>query len=48
MAEGGVGWKDDGRSRVNPHQDMWKVISEAITIRKNLKSGVYEQRALAA
>lgn len=48
IAEVGVEWKDDGRSRVNPLKDMWKVISEAITIRKNLKRGVYEQRALAA
>jgi dolichyl-phosphate beta-glucosyltransferase len=48
IAEVGVEWKDDGRSRVNPLKDMWKVVSEAMTIRKNLKSGVYEQRALAA
>jgi glycosyltransferase involved in cell wall biosynthesis len=48
IAEVGVEWKDDGRSRVNPLKDMWKVIREAMTIRKNLKAGVYEQRALAA
>jgi glycosyltransferase involved in cell wall biosynthesis len=41
IAEVGVEWKDDGRSRVNPLKDMWKVISEAMTIRKNLKRGVY-------
>jgi dolichyl-phosphate beta-glucosyltransferase len=41
IAEIGVEWKDDGRSRVNPLKDMWKVISEALTIRKNLKRGVY-------
>jgi dolichyl-phosphate beta-glucosyltransferase len=48
IAEVGVEWKDDGRSRVNPLKDMWKVISEAMTIRRNIKAGVYEQRALAA
>jgi dolichyl-phosphate beta-glucosyltransferase len=48
IAEVGVEWKDDGRSRVNPLKDMWKVVREAMTIRKNLKSGIYEQRALAA
>ena len=42
IAEIGVEWKDDGASRVNPLKDMWKVVSEAITIRKNLKAGVYE------
>ncbi len=41
IAEVGVEWKDDGRSRVNPLKDIWKVINEAMTIRKNLKSGVY-------
>ncbi len=49
IAEVGVEWKDDGRSRVNPLKDMWKVVKEAITIRKNLRSGVYDSaRALAA
>lgn len=49
IAEVGVEWMDDGRSRVNPLKDMWKVIREAITIRKNLKSGVYDAaRALPA
>jgi glycosyltransferase involved in cell wall biosynthesis len=41
IAEVGVEWKDDGRSRVNPLKDMWKVISEALTIRRNLRRGVY-------
>ena len=36
IAEVGVEWKDDGRSRVNPLKDMWKVIREALTIRRNL------------
>jgi dolichyl-phosphate beta-glucosyltransferase len=43
IAEIGVEWTDDGRSRVNPLKDMWKVISEALTIRKNLRRGVYNQ-----
>lgn len=42
IAEVGVEWKDDGRSRVNPLKDMWKVIKEALTIRRNLRRGVYE------
>jgi len=43
ITEVGVEWKDDRRSRINPLKDMWKVISEAMTIRKNLKRGVYNQ-----
>ena len=39
--EVGVEWKDDGRSRVNPFTDFWKVIREAVTIRRNLARGVY-------
>jgi dolichyl-phosphate beta-glucosyltransferase len=45
IAEVGVTWVDDGRSRVNPLKDMWKVVSEAWTIRKNLRSGVYARPA---
>jgi hypothetical protein len=41
IAEVGVEWKDDNRSRINPLKDMWKVIREALVIRRNLKSGVY-------
>jgi len=51
IAEVGVEWTDDRRSRVNPLKDMWKVMSEAMTIRKNLRRGVYAQpapRALSA
>lgn len=48
IAEVGVEWTDDRRSRVNPLKDLWKVIREALTIRKNLRRGVYEQRALTA
>jgi glycosyltransferase involved in cell wall biosynthesis len=42
IAEVGVEWQDDRRSRVNPLSDMWKVIREALTIRRNLRHGVYE------
>jgi dolichyl-phosphate beta-glucosyltransferase len=41
IEEVGVEWMDDNRSRINPLKDLWKVIREAMTIRKNLKSGVY-------
>jgi glycosyltransferase involved in cell wall biosynthesis len=45
IAEVGVTWVDDGRSRVNPLKDMWKVVSEAWTIRENLRRGVYTRPA---
>jgi len=50
IAEVGVEWTDDRRSRVNPLKDLWKVVREAMTIRKNLRSGVYQEapRALPA
>jgi dolichyl-phosphate beta-glucosyltransferase len=51
IAEVGVAWTDDRRSRVNPLKDMWKVVREAMTIRKNLRRGVYGHgatRSLAA
>jgi dolichyl-phosphate beta-glucosyltransferase len=41
IEEVGVAWKDDQRSRVNPLTDFWKVIREALTIRRNLDRGVY-------
>jgi dolichyl-phosphate beta-glucosyltransferase len=41
IEEIGVEWKDDGNSRVNPLKDFWKVIREALTIRRNLDRGVY-------
>ena len=41
IKEVGVEWFDDKRSRVNPLKDMWKVIREALIIRRNLKRGVY-------
>ena len=34
IAEVGVEWTDDNRSRVNPIKDMWKVVREAMTIRR--------------
>jgi glycosyltransferase involved in cell wall biosynthesis len=47
IAEVGVEWQDDKRSRVNPLKDMWKVIREAVAIRRNLRHGVYELPAAA-
>ena len=44
IEEVGVEWKDDNRSRVNPLTDMWKVIREALTIRRNIKSGLYNKK----
>lgn len=41
IKEVGVEWFDDKRSRVNPLKDMWKVIREALIIRRNLRRGVY-------
>jgi len=41
IEEVGVEWKDDERSHVNPFTDFWKVIREALTIRRNLDRGVY-------
>ncbi len=41
IEEVGVEWLDDNRSRINPLKDMWKVVREALTIRKNLRTGVY-------
>lgn len=48
IAEIGVSWRDDERSRVNPLKDMWKVIREAWTIRRNLASGLYNRPLPAA
>jgi dolichyl-phosphate beta-glucosyltransferase len=46
--EVGVEWKDDGNSRVNPLTDFWKVIREALTIRRNLDRGVYGTTGIVA
>jgi glycosyltransferase involved in cell wall biosynthesis len=46
IAEVGVEWTDDRRSRINPLRDLWKVVREALTIRRNLRRGVY--RSLCA
>jgi glycosyltransferase involved in cell wall biosynthesis len=43
IAEVGVEWVDDRRSRVSPLVDLWKVIREALVIRRNLKRGVYNR-----
>jgi glycosyltransferase involved in cell wall biosynthesis len=48
IAEIGVAWTDDRRSKVNPLKDMYKVVREAVTIRRNLRAGVYDQLTLAA
>jgi dolichyl-phosphate beta-glucosyltransferase len=48
IEEVGVEWKDDGRSRVNPFTDLWKVIREALAIRRNLARGVYGTTELLA
>ena len=48
ITEVGVEWADDGRSRVNPLKDMYKVVREALTIRKNLRRGVYNKSLPAA
>jgi dolichyl-phosphate beta-glucosyltransferase len=41
VEEVGVYWQDDARSKINPIKDMLKVVSEALTIRRNIKQGVY-------
>jgi dolichyl-phosphate beta-glucosyltransferase len=41
IEEVGIEWTDDRRSRVSPLKDMWKVIREAMVIRRNLRRGVY-------
>lgn len=48
IAEVGVEWTDDRRSRVHPLQDLWKVVREAMTIRRNLRRGVYHPLPAAA
>jgi dolichyl-phosphate beta-glucosyltransferase len=45
ITEVGVEWTDDRRSRVNPLKDLWKVVREALTIRRNLRRGVYRETA---
>ena len=42
VQEVGVEWKDDERSKVNPWKDLWKVIREAVTIKRNLRRGIYD------
>lgn len=48
IAEVGVEWTDDRRSKVNPLRDLVKVIREAVTIRRDLRAGVYDRPALVA
>lgn len=48
VREVGVEWKDDKRSKVNPWKDLWKVIREAVTIKRNLRRDVYGLAAPAS
>lgn len=48
IAEVGVSWTDDKRSKVNPVKDLIKVVREAVTIRRNLRRGVYGTLAAAS
>ena len=41
VAEVGVHWRDDPRSRINPVRDAWKVLGELMLIRGNLRRNVY-------
>jgi glycosyltransferase involved in cell wall biosynthesis len=41
VTECGVTWSDDPRSKINPIRDAINVVRELITIRSNLKAGVY-------
>ena len=41
VRECAVVWHDDQRSKVSPWKDMWKVIKEAVTIKRNLRRGIY-------
>lgn len=47
IAEVGVAWNDDERSRVSPVRDFIKVVREWLTIRRNFRRGVYGRLALA-
>ena len=48
IEEVGVYWQDDARSKINPVKDMINVVREALTIRQNIKRGVYATIAPAA
>ncbi len=48
VAEVGVQWTDDRRSKVNPLKDLWKVVREAITIKRNLRRNAYGLLGAAA
>jgi dolichyl-phosphate beta-glucosyltransferase len=36
-----VSWADDPRSRIHPLADAWRVARELLTIRRNLRTGIY-------
>ncbi|MEZ4404842.1 MAG: glycosyltransferase family 2 protein [Kofleriaceae bacterium] len=48
VRECGVAWRDDERSRVSPWKDMWKVVREAMLIKRNLRRGRYGELAPVA
>ncbi|HTM18954.1 MAG TPA: dolichyl-phosphate beta-glucosyltransferase [Kofleriaceae bacterium] len=41
IREQAVSWEDDPRSRINPLKDAYRVFREMLTIRGNLRRGVY-------
>lgn len=41
VVEVGIEWRDDERSRVHPLRDLSRVISETLTLERNLARGVY-------
>lgn len=45
VRECAVTWTDDQRSKVSPWKDLWKVIKEAVTIKRNLRRGAYGKLA---
>ncbi len=48
VRECAVVWHDDQRSKVSPWKDMWKVIKEAVIIKRNLRRGGYGSLERAA
>jgi len=48
IAEIGVMWSDDPRSRISPIKDAWNVFRELLVIRGNLRRGAYGALAPAS
>jgi glycosyltransferase involved in cell wall biosynthesis len=44
IEEVAVTWADDPRSNINPLADAFRVVRELLTIRRNLRKGVYDGR----